>query len=141
MPAGRPPLWTDPEALEQAVEEYFAKCESRILIKQVVSKGDIVRMEVPTPPTLCGLCLHLRISEDTLEEYGKRPEFCGIISRARARVKESTVSVAMIGALEPKIAGLVLSSDFGYTTRSEVGVTAETLEDILGKLGKGGTDG
>lgn len=141
--AGRPPKWAwdEPERLQAAVDEYFDKCEKRIITKQVVSKGEVIKMKVPTPPTIIGLCVHLDISEQCLSEYGNSEAFGEVISRARARVKEATASVAMIGALEPKIAGLILSSDFGYTTKSQVDLSVETLEDVLGKLASQGKTG
>lgn len=69
MPAGRPPMWTDPQALEQSVEEYFKDNKS---------------------PTWTGLALHLGFeSRKSLWEYGKKPEFSNPIKRALLRIEES----------------------------------------------------
>ena len=68
MKVGRPPIWDDPKALEDSVEEYF-KCES---------------------PTWTGLALHLGFeSRKSLWEYGKKPEFSNPIKRALLRIEES----------------------------------------------------
>jgi len=65
---GRPPIWTDPEAFEKAVDEYF---------------------ENEISPKWSGLALHLGFeSRKSLWEYGKKPEFSNPVKRALLRIEQ-----------------------------------------------------
>lgn len=69
MPAGRPPLWDNPEAFEKRVDEYFDSTNS---------------------PTWTGLAIHLGFSSrDGLSYYHKeKPEFLHPIKKALLRIEE-----------------------------------------------------
>lgn len=68
MPAGRPPIWDDPEAFQKAVDEYFDENES---------------------PKWSGLALHLGFeSRKSLWEYGKKPEFSNPVKKALLRIEQ-----------------------------------------------------
>ena len=64
--AGRPLKFETPEALQQAVDDYFASTD------QI---------------TLAGLALHIGIDRQTLYNYKERDEFFDIIKTARERVE------------------------------------------------------
>lgn len=70
----RPPLWETPEQLDEAIDAYFNSCKR---------EGD----ELPTVPTVSGLCLAIGCCRDTLWEYAKKPEFSDAIKRARTRLE------------------------------------------------------
>ena len=55
----------------------------------VVCKGRIVFLEEPTPPTVCGLALHLGLkSRQSLLNYKNRSKaFEEVISRAKLRIE------------------------------------------------------
>ena len=67
MPAGRPPIWTDPEAFEQAVDSYFQSEEIK---------------------TWTGLAIHLGFeSRQSLYEYSQKPEFSYPVKKALLRIE------------------------------------------------------
>jgi hypothetical protein len=67
MPAGRPPIWDDPEAFANKVEEYFA---------------------TEKLATWSGLALYLGFSSrDSLNDYKKNPEFSDPIKKALLRIE------------------------------------------------------
>lgn len=75
MPAGRPPIFETPEAMEAKIEEYFAE-----------------RVEKETahrePATITGLILYLGFSHrEALADYEKREGFSDIVRKARLRVE------------------------------------------------------
>lgn len=113
MPAGRPPMWTDPKALEQSVEEYFKDNNS---------------------PTWTGLALHLGFeSRKSLWEYGKKPEFSNPIKRALLRIEESYER----GLRDKNAAGSIFAlKNFDWKDKQEIdqktehsgGITIEVIE-------------
>lgn len=71
MEPGRPALYTDPEHLEQKMNEYFAMVE-----------------EKNKPVTITGLCIYLGFeSRQSFYDYEKREGFSYIIKRARLFVE------------------------------------------------------
>lgn len=65
--AGRPPIYSDPADLENAIEEYKQHCKAEELA-----------------PTLTGMILFIGFnSKDTFYEYGKKPKFSDSIKKAR----------------------------------------------------------
>ena len=71
MEPGRPALYTDPEQLEQKINEYFAMVD-----------------ENNKPVTITGLCIYLGFeSRQSFYDYEKREGFSYIIKRARLLVE------------------------------------------------------
>lgn len=65
MPAGRPPIYTDPKELDKKVDEYIELCKS----------GDQY-------PAITGMALHLGFSsKESLYVYKKKPEFMDPIKK------------------------------------------------------------
>jgi hypothetical protein len=98
MPAGRPPLWDDPEAFDQAVDEFFKDNKT---------------------PTWSGLALHLGFSSrDGLSYYHKeKPEFLHSIKKALARI-ESEYEKKLFGQ---NVAGPIFAlKNFGWKDKQEV---------------------
>lgn len=68
MQTGRPPIWSDPEAFDKAVQKYFDENMN---------------------PKWSGLALHLGFeSRKSLWEYGKKPEFSNSVKRALLRIEQ-----------------------------------------------------
>lgn len=68
MQTGRPPIWSDPEAFDKAVQQYF---------------------DENPQPKWSGLALHLGFeSRKSLWEYGKKPEFSNSVKRALLRIEQ-----------------------------------------------------
>ena len=133
-PGGRPPKWTEPKALQKAVDDYFQHCLDTIITVQHAHSKGITEVKTPTPPTMAGLACWLGIARETLNQYGKGniPEqiqakdetaakaFSDIIMHARDRIHANNVEMGIVGAYEPKINALNLASNYGYSIKSEV---------------------
>lgn len=109
MPAGRPAKWTDPEAFDKAVDEYFAD-ETKV-------------------HTWTGLALHLGfISRSSLYEYGQEPEFSASVKKALARI-EALYEERMITARNPSGAIFALKN-FNWKDKQEIQHTGDiTFKD------------
>ena len=93
MPAGRPRKIESPEAFERITEAYFAQREA-----------EEVR------PTVTGLVLALGLSSyESLDEYGRRPEYSELVSRAKLRVADKC-EIAAIGNGSPQGAMFILKN-------------------------------
>lgn len=90
---GRPPKWTDVDALQAAIDKYFEDCKGHPYADE---NGDIVygKDGLPVivdaePPTVTGLALALGFSTRLgLLNYQGKAAFMNTISRAKARVEK-----------------------------------------------------
>lgn len=97
MKAGRPPIWTDPDQLQQLVDQYF---------------------ENDKQPTLAGLAYALGINRQTLYNYEKRDQFFDIVKRAREKV-ESIYEDRLLYSSSPT--GVIFAlKNMGWKDRSDV---------------------
>ena len=121
---GTPLKFTDPDELQQRIEEYFVYCDSTE-DKRILKSGD-VRIRKHNP-TMIGLAVWLGCSKDTLYSWingeykaGSEPECNKAISDllrcARDRIENSLLHAALEGDVDSKIAALVLYNH-GYTAR------------------------
>ena len=146
-PNGRPPSITDPEELNATIEEYFKTCDDTPITRQHVTGKGITLVTTPTPYTMAGLALAIGISRETLNQYrnenhpwaAQQPDlakkFSDAITHARQRIEVQNLTHAMVGCYDPSIARLNLSSNYKYSTTSEVKLEANvTLEDALRDL-------
>ena len=97
MPAGRPPIWDNPEAFAKKVDEYF-------------ESGEII--------TWSGLALYLGFeSRQSLEDYKKKPEFSYPIKKALLRIE--SFYEQSIQSRNP--AGAIFAlKNFGWKDKQEV---------------------
>tara|TARA_R110000868_G_scaffold147780_1_gene369396 strand:+ start:132 stop:524 length:393 start_codon:yes stop_codon:yes gene_type:complete len=104
MPAGRPPIWDDPEAFANKVEEYF---------------------ETEKTVTWSGLAIYLGFeSRQSLEDYKSKPEFSYPIKKALLRI-EQKYELAMM----KQPAGAIFAlKNFGWKDKQEV-ENKTTIED------------
>ena len=90
---GRPPKWTDVNALQAAIDKYFEDCKGH---PYVDGNGDILygKDGLPVivdaePPTVTGLALALGfVSRQGLLDFQGKREFADTITRAKARVEK-----------------------------------------------------
>ena len=145
MPMGRSPLFPTPEKLQAAIDKYFTDCDKKIIIKQVVQKGVVVEVPVPTPYTVAGLAAALGTTRASILRYatGEHPtfkdpeksrEYRNIIAHAKARIEESNVTAGLIGAHDSRIAALNLASNFGYSEKSSQEDPQEARAKLLAEL-------
>ena len=123
MAIGRPPKYSDPDVMEKDIEEYFKKCDKTIIYKQVVQKGEIIRVPTPTPYTMAGLAMTLNMSREALNNYTDKDIFVDIIARARERIHHQNITMAMVGCYDSRIAALNLASNYGYSDRTIIDTT------------------
>ena len=83
--------FTDPEELEQRIEDYF---QSRTRKRKIYPRdGEPYEEDYQVPPTMAGLALALGCTRVTLMHYGRGDEprdaaFIPIIARAKMRIAE-----------------------------------------------------
>lgn len=148
---GRPKKYTA-ASLKKGVAAYFnsIRYEQAVVHKEVY-KGDdgtaryrdviacdeegkpIMQKVWTKPPSLAGLCLHLKISRDTWAEYGKDPDMGPIVQEARMIVEDYWSDQL---ANDCKGARFALEANMGWgerwSTKQEiVHNVGNSLEEIL----------
>jgi len=132
---GQPPAFNSPKEMQERIDKYFEYCENKLIIKQVVNKGTIILVPTPTPVTMAGLALWLGIHRETLNNYDKRSEYFGIVSRARKIIEESNITMGMVGVYERSTNNLNLASNFNYSTKDKLTIDIdEQLQAVLRAL-------
>lgn len=102
---GRPPYWTDVEAFDKAVDEYFEK---------------------EAIPTWTGLALHLGFSSrDSLNDYKKKDGFSDSVKKALLRI-EQKYEFSLYG--KNPTGAIFALKNFGWKDRHEVDQKT-TIED------------
>ena len=82
MPAGRPPMFDNPEDLQALISEYFEEPPMR----PVKTKDGV---EYLPAITITGLALHCGFeSRQSFYDYEQKPEFAYTIKRARAMIEQ-----------------------------------------------------
>ena len=88
-PVGCPRQWQSVEAMSEAIENYFAKCDART-VPMVVGKA-LVRVPKPEPYIVQKLAVFLDLTTKGLIGYEQREEFGATIKRAKARIEANKV--------------------------------------------------
>jgi len=117
---GRPMKYTDPVKLQADIDAYFNRCDQNTIKRQYAHSKGITVVETPTPYTMAGLAAALDVHRDTLNEYSRNEVFSDIIMRARDRVHQQNITLALTGCHDSRIAALNLASNYGYSTKSEI---------------------
>ena len=78
------------DELEKAIDEYFELCSGKPLrdddgVILLDKNGNPRYIEVPEPPTIEGLALHLDVTPQTISNYAKNEDYFDAINRARIR--------------------------------------------------------
>lgn len=118
----KPCTFTDPVELSERIEAYFEHCEQSRDVREL-KNGDIkVRQEYPS---VIGLAVWLGCSKQTISSYINQEEkhsqltpemlqrISDVLSRARDRIEQSTLSASTVGDYDQRIAAMVLTN-FGY---------------------------
>jgi hypothetical protein len=122
-PVGRPKKYQTKEELSALIEEYFNKCDNRVVTKFSAQHGAFDVKE-PEPYTMSGLAYWLGIDRDTLLRYSKEEEFYGTIKEARARVHADVERRLM--ETNPTGAIFNLKNNFGWVDKTESEVKQST---------------
>lgn len=120
---GHPPKFESAEELERQIQEYFDQCDEGYEREIVTKKGDVIKIRTKLPYTVAGLAYHLGFaSRQSLWDYqnrNKREDLAYIVSRAKLKIDNQLAVRGLIGDIEPRVATLMMSSNFGYSPRQE----------------------
>lgn len=116
MPAGRPPMFTTPDDLQQRIDEYFATGVKR---KKVLVGPPANRMHIEIEvPTITGLAIYLGFeSRQSFYDYELKPEFAYTIKRARLFIENEYEEMLNTGNTAGAIFAL---KNFGWTDKQEI---------------------
>ena len=151
---GRPPKWTNPELMEEAIQNYFIECDKRIIKHKIISKGVPTDIEYNEPYSMAGLADALGMHRDSLNHYKKTDDyakwkeenpakaeiFSAVISRARHKIERYLISRGLLGMHNPNISALNLGSNYGYSTKVEQDIKAEASV-IINRISYKGASG
>lgn len=122
--------FTDPEELEQRIEEYF---QSRVRKRKIYPRdGDPYEEEYQVPPTMAGLALALDTTRQTLLAYSRGdaprdPAFVPIIARAKMRIAEFAEEALYVREASNG-AKFALEVNHGYGREDREGGTGDGFE-------------
>jgi len=128
---GRPKKFKSVEDMAKVIDDYFEKCENRIIAK-TDKDGNIINVPSPAPRHIQGLCVHLDISRETLCDYEKNPEFSDTIKRAKRKCESYAVDQCFEGKHGNK-ADFILKNGYGWsdkTTIEQTNITKIIRDDI-----------
>lgn len=130
---GREAIFSDPEILWQACEEYFEWVETNPLLEPDLVKfqgaATVVNIPRPRPFTVSGLCLFLEIDQTTWAEYRKNELLSETAARVDAVIKTQKFEGAAAGIFNPNI----IARDLGLADKQHVStsLTHEQALDLL----------
>lgn len=111
---GRPPIWTDPQQLQELIDKYF---------------------EHEDKPTFAGLAYFIGISRSTLYEYKKKDGFSDTIKKARDRMFQVYEGLLIYGG--KNVAGIIFAlKNTGWSDRVETDITSggRMIKPLLGGM-------
>lgn len=103
---GQPKAFQTVEALESAVDAYFAEAK-----------------KLKEPVTMSGLAVYLGVDRKTLLNYSKDQEYFPTIKKAKAYVEAEMEKAALTGQINPTVAIFSMKNNFGYSNDGGVADT------------------
>lgn len=133
---GRPPIFKTEKALEKAVNAYFNAISTKRPVPNTFNSDgkqyyETIFLEAPT---VSGLCLFLRISRKTWENYCADDKFAFVTERTKMRMEAYCENILLTrekGSLQGVIFNL--QHNYGWRDKKTVELGAETV-DALGNL-------
>ncbi len=127
---GRKPIFTNPEQLESACNEYFQWVEDNPLQEEKVFQyqGKIVRTNINKirAMTISGLCLFLDIEETTWKDYKNNKDFYSICASVERNIYNQKFAGASADLLNPAIIarelGLADKVDNNHTGKLDLNI-------------------
>ena len=110
MTVGKPPAFNSVQEMQEKIDSYFHKCENRE-VDFITKEGVKIKVKSPAPEHITGLCLHLKITNETLNQYQKKPEYSESILQAKKRCEAYAVNALFEGQRGNK-ADFVLVNNF-----------------------------
>jgi len=126
---GRPPAFTTPDLLEEKCNEYFEHCNTAT--REIYNeKVGVITINVPEPYLILGLCLHIGITRETLNQYSKKAGFSDVVTRVKARCELDTTK-RLFDKNQVNGARFLLASKYGYTIKESHEHSGHlTLDDL-----------
>ena len=138
---GRDKIFSTPEILLEAAQEYFQWCDDNPWIKNEAIKsgdfaGQLVQIPTARPYTLSGLCLYLGVATQYFDDFkaALKPEdkdFSIVITHVEQAIRTQKFEGAAVGAFNANI----IARDLGLADKKElggeVGVRHITGMDVL----------
>jgi len=100
---GRPRKWESPDAMAEAIEQFFDHCES-----------------TGNPRLITSLSLHLGLTREGLREYGLREEYSDMIRHAHERCVDWLFVASIRGDTAPGPSIFALKALHRFTDRVDV---------------------
>ena len=136
---GRPRKYNDMDKMQQKIDEYFDIGVDYVTITAFDKQtGEFVEYK-KTTPTITGLALYLGfVSRQSMLDYEAKPEFSGIIKKARTRIELEYEKMLHLDKCTGAIFAL---KNFGWKDKQETEIavgenTQETFLQHLKDLGK-----
>lgn len=128
---GRDKLFTSPEILWEAAQEYFKNCEQNPLLEADWVGKDAIEVKKPKMRAFTWAGLELYLDIDSLREYKTNPDykdFSQVITRIEKIMYEQKFTGAAAGLLHPNI----IARDLGLVDKKEIEntVLTRTIEGI-----------
>lgn len=115
------------QGLQQKVDSYFDLCASNTKIKYI--KGEEVEVDNPIPPTVEGLCSHLRITRKTLWNYENAEgyeDYHEIVAIAKQRINAELLKMGLMFEAHSGLVQFIFKSTVqGYEDKSSLDVTSK----------------
>jgi hypothetical protein len=117
---GRKPIFSSPEQLLAACEEYFQWVDDHPLeeVKGFAFQGNVTKENFPKmrAMTVAGLCIFLDISPNTWFDYAKQDGFSEVCNTVMNVIREQKFAGAAADLLNPAI----IARDLGLADKSEI---------------------
>ena len=112
------------EEMQKCFDEYYKSCEPQVYKD---SDGYIVTDKNGKPViiterralTVEGLANSIGVSDDTLNRYQDRDEFCGTITRAKMKIKQQHAEM-LFSNESYKGAAFCLENNYGYKNKQDI---------------------
>lgn len=134
MPVGRPPKFTSPEDMQEAIDKYFADCDPHVIEYTYIRTGKdgtqteelLKKVSDQKPYTMSGLALALDMDRKTLLNYSKKDEYFLTVKKARDKV-EAYVETLMLKS-NGVVAGVIFNAknNFDWKDKQETDVNLNT---------------
>ena len=123
---GRDKIFSSPEILWDACNEYFQVTSTRVWVKKDwVGKDALeVNRETSVPFTQAGLYIFLNIVAQTWLEYKKLQDFSDVIARAEQIIYNQKFEGAAVGAYNANI----IARDLGLAEKKDVEKTIKKIK-------------
>lgn len=128
---GAKPKFKSPDELWEKACGYFEWVEQNPLLEHkpyvvngVIEDHQIIKMR---PMTVVGLCLHLNIDHQTLQNYEKKEEFKSTIEMIKNVIYEQKFSGAAAGLLN----GSLIARELGLADNTKQEITGANGEKLI----------